>query len=191
MKIMTNYLHALAAGALLLTTCAAAGTPPRFAQTPGSGALTFRFVQAGAETEGTFRKFSTELCYDENNLAASTLKVTVQVASLDTQEKERDGILASADMLDAKQFPTAQYAATSLAKRGDALEAVGKLTLHGVTREVRLPLTIRKTAGGVEISGEFTLHRLDFGVGQGDLKSTEWVGNDVKLQYKVPLTRAQ
>ena len=148
-------------------------------------------MQAGAETEGSFGKFSTELAYDENDLAASTLKVTVQIASLATQDKDRDAELAGANLLDAGKFPTAQFTASSLAKRGNGLEAVGKLTLHGVTRELRLPLTIRKTANGVEISGETTIRRLDYGVGQGDWKSTEWVGDDVTLQYKVPLTRAQ
>jgi len=188
---MTNYLRALSACALLVTTCVAAGAPPRFTQAPGSGALKFRFVQAGAETEGAFGRFSTALAWDENNLAASTLEVTVQIASLATQDKDRDDALAGAELLDAGKFPTAQFTASSLVKRGSGLEAVGKLTLHGITRELRLPLTIRKTASGVEISGETTIRRLDYGVGQGDWKSTEWVGDDVTLQYNVPLTRAQ
>ena len=191
MRAITNYLLASAAGVLLVTTCLAGGSPPRFAQAPGTGGLTFRFVQAGAETEGSFRKFSTEMVYDETNLAASTLKVTVQIGSLATQDKERDTELASANLFDAAKFPTAQFTASSLAKRGSGVEAVGKLTLRGVTRELRLPLTIRKTAAGVEISGETTIRRLEYGVGQGDWKSTEWVGDEVKLQYKVPLTRAQ
>jgi polyisoprenoid-binding protein YceI len=188
---LTNYLRGLAGCALLVTTCVAAGSPPRFNQAPGSGELAFRFVQAGAETEGSFGRFTTVLAYDENDLAASTLEVTVQITSLATQDKDRDDALAGAELLDAGKFPTAQFKAGSLAKRGSGLEALGKLTLHGVTRELRLPLTIRRTASGVEISGETTIRRLDYGVGQGDWKSTEWVGDDVTLQYKVPLTRAQ
>ena len=191
MRAGIHYLRALAACALLVTAAAAAASPPRFAQAPGTGALTFRFVQAGAETAGSFGKFSTVLAYDENNLAASTLDVTVQIASLATQDKERDAEIAGANLLDAAKFPTAKFTASSLAKRGDRLEAIGKLTLHGITHDLRLPLTIRKTATGVEISGETTIRRLEYGVGQGDWKSTEWVGDDVKLQYKVPLTRAQ
>jgi polyisoprenoid-binding protein YceI len=191
MSANTHHLRILAACALLVTTAAAAVAPPRFTQAPGTGALTFRFVQAGAETEGSFKKFSTELAYDENNLAASNLKVTVQIGSLATQDQERDTELAGANLLDVGKFPTAQFTASSLAKRGNGLEAVGKLTLHGVTHELRLPLAIRKTATGVEISGETTIRRLEYGVGQGDYKSTEWVADDVKLQYKVPLTRVQ
>ena len=65
----------------------------------------------------------------------------MQIASLDTQDKDRDDTLAGADLFDAKKFPTAQYVASSLAKRADGgLEAVGKLTLRGVTRDLRLPL---------------------------------------------------
>ena len=44
---------------------------------------------------------------------------------------------------------------------------------------------------GCELSGEVTIKRLDFGVGQGEWQSTEWVGNEVKLQYKVPLVRSK
>jgi polyisoprenoid-binding protein YceI len=218
---MTNYLAPFAASAMLFTNAcsgaeppapgppaaarpaavadtaapasptAAAGALPRFVQAAGDGSLEFEFVQAGAVTVGHFRSFATELEYDENRLAASKLKVTVQIASLDTREKERDEVLASAELFDTGKFPTAQYSATGLAKRGSGLVAVGKLTLHGVTRQVRVPLTIRTTNNGVEISGETTISRLEFGVGQGDWKSTEWVGDDVKLRYRVPLTRSK
>ena len=86
---------------------------PRFTQAPG-GSLTFSFMQAGAESHGSFRQFTTELGYDEKNPAAGSLKVTVQIASLDTQDKDRDESLAGADLFDAKKYPTAQYVANSL-----------------------------------------------------------------------------
>ena len=53
------------------------------------------------------------------------------------------------------------------------LEAVGKLTLRGVTHDLRLPLTIKPTADGLELSAKTAIKRLDYGVGQGDWKSTE------------------
>ncbi len=166
-------------------------TAPRFTQAPG-GSLTFSFMQGGAESHGSFRQFTTELGYDEKNPAAGSLEVTVQIASLDTQDKDRDETLAGADLFDSKKYPTAQYVASSLAKRADGgLEAVGKLTLRGVTRDLRVPLRIQNSAGGVELSGEVTIKRLDFGVGQGEWKSTEMAGDDVKLQYKVPLSRSK
>ena len=171
-----------------------ASTPAvtRYAQATAGNSLGFGFMQADALNEGSFRQFSTELAYDEKNLGASTLKVIVQVGSLDTGDKERDDTLKSADLLDTAKYPTAQYVASSLASRADGrIEATGKLTLRGVTRELRLPLTLKPTASGLELSGETTIRRLDYQVGQGDWKSTEWVGDDIRLKYRVALTRAR
>jgi polyisoprenoid-binding protein YceI len=117
--------------------------------------------------------------------------VTIQIASLDTQDKDRDSTLASADFFDTQKFPAAQYVATSLAQRaGGGLEAVGKLTVRGVTRDLRVPLTLRATTGGLALTGQVSLKRLDYGVGQGEWKSTEWIGDEVKLQYNVALVKA-
>lgn len=215
---MTNYLATLFAAATLCTAaCSAAEPPPpakpaaakptapaaaahtapagtspaHYVQAANSGSLTFSFSQAGAANTGSFKQFATELNYDEKNLAGSSLKVTVQIASLATQDHDRDDTLKSADLFDAQKFPSAQYVASSLVKTGSGgIEAVGKLTIRGVSHDLRLPLTIRPGANGVELSGETTLKRLDYGVGQGDWKSTETVGDAVKLQYKVPLARA-
>ena len=181
---------AKAATAAPAPAATATATATRYSQAKG-GSLTFAFVQAGAENTGSFRQFATELQYDANRLAASSLKVTVQIASLDTQDKDRDTELQGTNLFDAKKYPTAQFVASSFAKGANGgVEAVGKLTLRGVTHELRIPLSIHSTANGVELSGETTIRRLEYGVGQGDYKSTEWVGDEVKLQYKVPLAKA-
>ena len=52
-------------------------------------------------------------------------------------------------------------------------------------------IDVRTTKDGVEISGETTIKRLDYGVGQGDWKSTEWVNDEVKLRYRVALARTK
>jgi polyisoprenoid-binding protein YceI len=215
---MTNYLASLAiVAALCSAACSAAESPApakaavkpaakpaaapaaavtvqtgaaRYLQAPGSS-LTFTFTQADATNKGAFEKFSTELVYDEKNLAAGKLDVTVQIGSLATQDKDRDDTLKSADLLDASKYPTAHYSAAALTRNSSGgIDAAGKLTLHGVTRDLRVPLKVRATANGLEISGETTLKRLDFGIGQGDWKSTEMVGDVVKLQFKVLLSRS-
>jgi polyisoprenoid-binding protein YceI len=215
---MTNYITIAAASILLAGTATAsdpepkpaaqakparaslAGAPtgttaienvPRYVQVAAGSSLAFAFNQAGAQSSGTFRQFATELAYDEKNLAASTLTVTVQVGSLDTQDEERDASLESAELFDAAKFPTATYSARSLDKTPNGVVAMGKLTLRGVTKDLRVPLDIRSTPQGLELSGETTIKRLDYGVGQGEWASTEWVGDDVKLTYKVKLSKAR
>jgi polyisoprenoid-binding protein YceI len=216
---MTNYIALLiAAVALGTAACSAAETPPaakpvampaakpptqtapaspvapftHYAQAGSGGSLTFTFTQADAANTGSFGKFATVMSYIGQSLTAAELDVTVQVGSLATQDKDRDDTLKSADLLDAAKYPTAHYSATSFTSsaNGDLL-ANGKLTLRGVTRDLRLPLhVVRAAAGGLELSGTTTIKRLDFGIGQGDWKSTDTVGNDVKLQFKVPLVTA-
>jgi polyisoprenoid-binding protein YceI len=191
---VTNYLPRVLATLLFAGACCAADVPGsiRYTQSPGAGSLKFSFVQAGAESQGAFKQFATELTWDPARPAAGSLAVTVQTGSLDTQDKDRDEMLRGGDLFDAKRYPTAQFVATSFATRANGgLEAVGKLTLRGVTRDLRLPVTLKTSANGIELSGAATINRLDYGVGQGEWQSTEWVGDEVKLQYQVPLTRAK
>jgi polyisoprenoid-binding protein YceI len=206
---MTNYSVVLFAALLGAGACSAAEPPtaakvaaapagtaiagavPHYVQSPAGSSLTLTFEQAGAASNGSFKQFATELTYDEKNLAASSLKVTVQIGSIDTQDKDRDTALAGADLFDTAKYATAQYVASSLVKGANGVEAVGKLTLRGVTRDLRLPLTIRATAAGLELSGTSSIKRLDYGVGQGEWKSTETVGDEVKVQYKVALVKAK
>ncbi|HEU5137197.1 MAG TPA: YceI family protein [Steroidobacteraceae bacterium] len=197
---VTNYLASLGA-ALLLAQAHAAETPATHAvtfvhahwvQARTGSSLVFVFDQAGAASKGSFSQFTTDLVYDEKSPTTGSLNVKVQVGTVDTQDQERNDMIVSADLFDAQKFPTAQYTADSFSRNAaGGLEAVGKLTLRGVTRDLRLPLKIVKTAAGLELSGETAIRRLDYGVGQGEWKTTEGVGDEVKIQYKVALVRAK
>jgi polyisoprenoid-binding protein YceI len=205
---MTNHLGAFACAALISIAAGAADKPaaakPAAAATPAAatpaaaaqphytqtgGTLEFTFDQGGADNKGSFKKFSTTLGYDEKNPTAGKLNVTVQIASVDTQDKDRNDLLAGADLFDAPKYATASYSGT-LTRAGAGLEAVGKLTIRGVSKDVRLPLTIRPTANGIDLSGAVKIKRLDFGVGQGEWKSTESVGDVVTVTYKVALSKS-
>ena len=187
---------AAAAPASAATPAAAAtpatGAPPRYTQNAAKSSLKFTFEQAGAAASGNFKKFTTVLMYDEKNLAASSLNVRVEIASVDTREPERDAMLKDADLFNAAKYPAATFAASSLAKRADGgLEAVGKLTIRDITHDLRLPLTLKPTAAGLELSGKTAIKRLDYGVGQGEMKATDSVGDEVKIEYAVSLVRSR
>jgi polyisoprenoid-binding protein YceI len=160
-------------------------------QAAAGSSLTFTFTQLDAASTGQFKKFATVLVYDANNLAASSLDVRVDVSSIDTQDSERDSTLASADLFDTETHPSATFAARSLARTASGgLEAVGQLSIRGISKIVRLPLTLKPTPTGLELSGQTAIKRLDYGVGQGEWQSTESVGNEVKISYKVVLVKA-
>lgn len=157
-----------------------------------SGTLHFRFVQAGATTTGSFDRFDVTLTTDADG-APRTLAVTVDVASLDTQDKDRDEALRTAELFDVKQFPRATFAAGSVRRTADGrYEAPGKLTIRGVTRDVVLPFTLTPVPGAAapawQLTGELPIRRLDYGIGQGEWRSTEMVGDAVVVEYSVKLT---
>lgn len=179
--------------ALLLALCAAPAlaAPTRYVLAPAGSSLTFTFVQEGADTQGSFQDFTVRFPYDAQDLAASSLEVQVKMASVSTGYADRDEEVRGAQIFDVKTFPLAVYRATSLVKGSKGIEAVGRLTMRDVTRDLRIPLVIRPvTVGGVhglELSGSTRVNRLDYGVGRGDWQSTDAIGNEVRIQWKVQL----
>ncbi|HEX7417046.1 MAG TPA: YceI family protein [Steroidobacteraceae bacterium] len=182
----------LGASVVATNSSQAAGT---FVLDPAKSTLSFSFVQAGASNSGRFTKFSTTLQPGPADAAGGLLSVSVDVASLDTQDKDRDTTLRSADLFDPKRFPAARFVSSAITKLADGrFEARGKLTIRDVSRDVRLPLAVKSAteAGNavMYLSGKTTLQRLDYGVGQGEWKSTEWVGNEVAVSYDLRLSQA-
>jgi polyisoprenoid-binding protein YceI len=187
------------AAALLIT---AAGVVPAaqaalatYRLDPAKSTLSFGFTQAGARNKGRFDKFDVNIVFDAAQGQASRLDVAVQMSSLDTSDKDRDSTLRGNDLFDVAKFPQAHFAATTFT-RTDAthFEAVGKLTIRDVTRELRVPFTFTPTNEGGRttgnMSGQVVIKRLDFGVGQGDWKSTEWVGDEVAVSFALRLVAA-
>jgi polyisoprenoid-binding protein YceI len=169
-------------------------TPVHYTSDPAKSSLEFAFAQAGAQNKGHFAKFPVSFDFSPEGNGSGRLDVTVEMTSMDTGDKERDDTLRGPDLFDVQKFPQARFTATQFAKTATGYEAIGKLTLRGVTRDQHIPFTFRTAdeqghAVGY-LSGKTTIKRLDFGVGQGDWKSTEWVGNDVTVSYSVRLVPA-
>lgn len=88
---------------------------------------------------GRFDKFDGEFSYDQSDVAASKIKVSVDVTSLNSNHAERDKHLKSDDFLNADKFSTATFTSTSVKDLGDGkLEVVGDLELHGVKKSITI-----------------------------------------------------
>jgi polyisoprenoid-binding protein YceI len=191
----TKFAWPLAVLTLLLSAGAAAAPLPTYTLDAAKSTFEFGFVQAGAQNKGRFPKFTVNFSFADDSLAASRLDVTVNVAALDTGDQERDDTLRGADLFDVAKFPQAHFIATQITKTpAGGYEAAGTLMLRGVTRAQRVSFTLRSaTEQGRSVlymSGKALIKRLDFGVGQGDWKSTEWVDNEVNLTFNLRLVAA-
>jgi polyisoprenoid-binding protein YceI len=175
------------AGAPRAAAPATAFTATAFTADAGSSRLEFTGVQAGAPFKGSFRKFSATVDFSPDALADAHFDVVVDMVSEDSGDKDRDDTMHGADMFDVAHFPTAHYVTKSFAKTASGYTALGSLTLHGVTRDVPIAFTFAPNAAGASLSGTADLKRLDFGVGRGDWKSTQWVGDAVKVAFSLNL----
>jgi polyisoprenoid-binding protein YceI len=173
---------------------AADAAPTRYTLDPAKSTLDYQFQQAGAQNKGKFNRFSVTLDFAADNLAASKLDVVIETSSLDTGDKERDDTLKGAELFAVEKFPQARFTSTQITKTANGYDAAGKLTLRGVSRDFHVAFSFRTAVEqgqpAAYLLGKTTLKRLDFGIGQGDWKSTEWVGNDVSVAYSLRLVPA-
>jgi polyisoprenoid-binding protein YceI len=184
----------VAAAPRLIARGATAGGVGHFVLDPTKSKLEFAFVQAGAKNQGHFARFPVTFDFSPDDLAASRLEVTVEMGSFTTGDEDRDDTLRGDDLFAVAKYPQAHYSATQFNRTASGFEAAGRLTLRGVTRDLRLSFTFRTaTENGAPVgymNGRTTLHRLDFGVGQGDWKATDQVGNDVEVSFALRLSAA-
>jgi polyisoprenoid-binding protein YceI len=173
---------------LILAALLAAGLPPGANPTEGGGSLTFEASQAGAVFTGRFERFRADIDFDPADPAACRFDVRIETASADTLESQRDTVLKGPDFFWVEQHPVATYAGRGCRAQDKGYALDGELTLRGVTRTVPLRFTYAAGPNGAAIEGSARLSRLAFGVGQGEWRSTEWVGDEVTVRFDLLLS---
>jgi polyisoprenoid-binding protein YceI len=122
-----------------------------------------------SKVRGHFRTFEGEIVTGPNALDSS-VTATIDLASIDTNNAQRDDHIRSADFFEVETYPTMTYRSTGVRADGDDFVVDGELTLHGVTRSVPLKLELNGfgpdayggTRAGFTASTE--INRQDFGI---------------------------
>jgi polyisoprenoid-binding protein YceI len=123
-----------------------------------------------SKVHGRFTKWDGKLELDAEDPSRSQLEVTIDAASIDTQEEKRDAHLRSPDFLDVEKFPTLTFKSTSIEKDGADYKLTGDLTIHGVTRPITLEVeggdVVKDPWGGTRTgySAKTSISRKDFGL---------------------------
>lgn len=183
-----NRIRISALAALVFAAVALAATP--WKAEPKQSTLKFVGSQAGAEFVGVFQQFTADIQFDPKDLVTSRIAVIIDVKSVNSKDKERDDIIRGADLFAVQRWPTAHYTAEKFTDQGSGkFLGQGKLTIRDVTRDVPIEFTLQTDASGAWLKGQAKLKRLDFGVGQGEWKDTQWVSNDVRVEFALRLQR--
>ncbi len=152
-----------------------------------------------AKVHGGFEKLSGKFNYDPTNLANSSVDVTIEAASINTREAQRDTHLKSADFFDVEKYPVLTFKSTRFEKSGGDLKIVGDLTIHGVTNSVTLDVEgpseeLKDPWGNAKIGASATtkIKRKDFGLTWNAALEAGGllVGDDVNISIDVQFVKA-
>jgi polyisoprenoid-binding protein YceI len=154
---------------------------------------------------GTFRSYEVDLSFDAESPENSSVNVTIDVASVDTNNERRDNHLRSEDFFNAEEYPRMTFRSTSVRQVGpDRLLATGDLTIKGTTMEIELPISLlgvkdipagpmQDMLGGVTQVASFeakaTLDRREFEVGVANWAQTMIVGGEVEVTIALEANR--
>ncbi|HVV68547.1 MAG TPA: YceI family protein [Gammaproteobacteria bacterium] len=175
---------------LLLPLLAGAQTVPAWKIVPHESTLTFTATQNGAPTTGTFSNFSGDIHFDPSQLDKSNVKIIVNMSSISDAYNQLSDTLKSAEWFNAKVFPQAVFQSSGFTKTGEkTYQAQGNLTIRDKTQPIILNFTLEEFSSTAKITGNTTIKRTAFGVGQGEWSDTKTVKDDVQVNFKVSAVR--
>lgn len=161
---------------------------------PEQSRIGFQASQLGAPFHGEFKRYRSSIVFDPEHLDRSKVSFTVDIDSVDTQNAERDATIQTPDWFDAGNHPTATFDSERFTAIGDGrYEAIGMLTMRGVSRPVVFPFTFglvsQEGREVARVEGTFPVRRTEYGIGQGQWASDGVVGDQVLIQVQLTAVR--
>jgi polyisoprenoid-binding protein YceI len=135
---------------------------------------------------GKFNNYTIDLDYVDGDFTMSVLSATIKAESIDTGINGRDEHLRSSDFFNTAAFPQIAFKSDRIEKTEEGYVAIGKFSMHGVTKEMEVPFVVTGMDGEntIGISSRFSLDRTDYGVGT-DFKHTSienFISNTIDVE---------
>jgi polyisoprenoid-binding protein YceI len=142
---------------------------------------------------GEFTGFSGTIVLDGDDPAKWEIRGTIRAASIATGDEKRDAHLKGPDFLDVEKFPEITFRSRKIRRAEDGYICSGEFTLHGVTRVVEVPFTLKGPIADpwgndrIGIEASWTIDRRDYGLVWSQTLETGglMVGNDVEIDLHV------
>lgn len=124
-----------------------------------------------SRVKGTFNEFSADIKADPEDLTTADISFSIDVASIDTGNEDRDNHLRSADFFDVEKYPALTFKSTNIEKQGSHYAVTGEVSMHGVTKTETFNVApggvVKDPMSGAEKAGfsvEGTIKRSDYGL---------------------------
>jgi polyisoprenoid-binding protein YceI len=131
---------------------------------------TFQVRHFVTKVRGRFAEWGGTILVDRANPTASSVDLTIKTTSLDTAHAGRDKHLRSPDFFDVEKYPEITFKSSKVVAKGsDGYDVTGTFTMHGVTKEITVPVSFLGFIGSgpnekAGFSADFTLNRKDYGI---------------------------
>jgi polyisoprenoid-binding protein YceI len=134
---------------------------------PENTKIQFVCSHVGAKPDprkGGFAKFTGKVKIGPDTKALKSVNVEIDTSSLWTEFDMLTNHLKSPDFFEVRRFPTAKFESTKVERAANTWQITGKLTLHGVTRDISFPATVEIDSAGLQLRSEFAIDRSEFGM---------------------------
>jgi polyisoprenoid-binding protein YceI len=167
---MNRRIFTAALSALLLTGASAFAQSTNWTIDKNHSQVNFATKHMGVSTvRGSISGITGTIVWDEKDLSKSSVEVTMDTTTVNTNNPQRDTDLKSDKFFDVTKYPTMTFKSTSVKRVNGKLQVVGDLTLNGVTKSVTLdvdgPTAPQKGMGGkmvIGLSASGLVKRSDF-----------------------------
>ena len=190
-KIFANRLLVLC---LILVNTAARAEPQSYVLQPETSSVGFETDFGQDKITGRMPVSQADLSLDFQNVAASTVAVTLDVTGAEASFPFAAQAMKGPKVLDSQGFPTISFTSTAVAKDGDGARVRGNITIRGVSQPTELHAEIYRQKGSEAGDLSHLVIRLTGAVQRSDFGATGWndmVGDQVRLDILARIQRVE
>jgi polyisoprenoid-binding protein YceI len=149
-------------------------------------------AKVSAKHDGSFKTFTGTIEAAESSPDKGVVAVDIDTKSITVEPEKLNGHLKSPDFFDVEKFPKATFQSTAIkagGEKGATHTVTGNFTLHGVTKAITFPATIKVSADKADVDAEFVINRKDFALTYPG-KADDLIKDDVLIKLAVHAKKA-
>ena len=165
----------------LLTALISSSVFAQYKPTDQGSSLTYSITNFGIEATGKFTGLQGDIAFDPANLATANFDVTIDAASVNTDNNLRDSHLRGESYFDVKNYPKIHFVSTKVTGgKNGAYIITGKLTIKKQTQVISFPFSATTSDEAYVFKGAFKINRKDFDVG-----GTSTISNELEVSLNI------
>lgn len=146
---------------------------------------THKVAFSNKDVSGTFDEITGTIVFDSENLSTAKLNFKLKVESINTGNGLQNKHARGDEWFNAEKYPYIEFNSTKIEKSESGFKAIGKLEMHGVTKDVIIPFTFSKKGNKGTFIAKFSVNRTDYNVG----KKGDDVADAIKITATLPVQK--